>query len=156
MQKEWCWPLCLLYIQTLSVSGMHVISLLSTTFLLTAVSPCTLLVPGTWGKKDSTHHRMGWQLCSPSPQLPGILPWWFLPGCPPPVWPSQDWAPRLTVPSLLHLGEYLIYCKCSIPLAALISTINLHTDVNELSVVCFDLNYLILGWIKIKSETKTE
>lgn len=119
--------------------------------------PLPLLAPGAWGEKASSRlTRTGQPLCPSGPQLPGFLPWRPLPGMAPPLWPPQDWAPRLTTPSLLHLGEHLVYSKCSIPLAALISTINLHTDLNELSVVCFDLNYLIVGWIKIKSETKTE
>ena len=136
---------------------MVIISPLSTTFLLSTLSPCPLLAPGAWERK-------------PAPISPGrggrcvLLALSSLDSChegpfpevAPPLWPPQDWAPRLTTPSLLHAGEHLIYSKCSIPLAALISTINLHTDLNELSVVCFDLNYLIVGWIKIKSETKTE
>lgn len=153
MPKEWRWPVSALHTTT-SVSGMCVISLLSTTFLLTTLSPCTLLVPGGLAARKSapiTEWNAAVLLWPSAPWNPPMA----VPSqkCPPPVWPSQDWAPRLTAPSLLHLGEYVIYSKCSVPLAALISTINLPPDVNELSVVCFDLNYLILGWIKIKAET---
>lgn len=35
-----------------------------------------------------------------------------------------------------------------------ILTARVHKDLNELSVLCFDLSYLILRWIKIKSETR--
>ena len=136
---------------------MVIISPLSTTFLLSTLSPCPLLAPGAWERKPAPISPGRGGRCVPLAlsSLDSYHEGPF-PEVAPPLWPPQDWAPRLTTPSLLHLGEHLIYSKCSIPLAALISTINLHTDLNELSVVCFDLNYLIVGWIKIKSETKTE
>ena len=52
--------------------------------------------------------------------------------------------PHPAFSSELGVGGVPEYSKCSIALVALIFKINLHKDLNELSVVCFDLNYLIL------------
>lgn len=71
----------------------------------------------------------------------------------------QVWALCLTQHFLQRPAEgggVPEYSKCSIALVALILTSNLHKDLNELSVVSFDVNYLILRWIQMKSDTKPE